>query len=646
MHYHEVWVSSPKYHSDKSLTYSYDKPIPSGTLVIVPLQRNTVAAVVIKEVTKPRFTTKTILRTVDDHPLPPQLAELASWLKDYYPAPFGQIMSLLLPTSLATKSRDDSSPDKDKDQRAALPKLTTEQSGVIKDIHSSFPQSILLHGDTGTGKTRIYLELAKETLAKGKSVIILTPEIGLTPQMALACSSAFPDRTVIVHSDLTPATRRNIWLRVLSSSEPLVVVGARSALFSPLKDIGLIVVDEFHDTAYKQEQAPHYQASRVAAKLASLHRAQLILGSATPPVSDYYAFERKHLPVLRMRERAINPHASEVDASIIDLKQRNHFRRSAWLSDTLIQDIEQALQRKEQALVFLNRRGTARLVLCQSCGWQALCPRCDLALTYHGDTHMMQCHTCGFSQKTPSNCQQCSAENIIFRAIGTKSLVTELEHLFPDAVIKRFDSDTAKSEKLEQQYAAIRGGSVDILVGTQMLGKGLDLPRLSVLGVVLADTSLSFPDYTAEERTFQLLTQVIGRVHRGHLAGTIHIQTYHSESPLLAAAIRKDYARFYGQQIDERKRFGFPPFRHVAKLTCSRASAAGARRTATKLAEQLKIGGRHIEIIGPSPSFVEKTHDRYRWQIVVKAVDRNLLVDIIKELPANWSYDIDPSNLL
>lgn len=646
MHYHEVWVSSPKYHSDKPLTYSCDKCLPPGTLVVVPMQRNMVVAIVIKEVTKPQFATKAILRRIDNRPLPPQLIMLASWLRDYYPAPFGQIISLLLPASLTTKTRDDVYMSKDKSPEVPLPPLTNEQSRVIKDVLGSSPQSVILHGDTGTGKTRVYLELVKKTLNKGKSAIILTPEIGLTPQMASACSSAFPDRTVTVHSDLTPATRRNIWLHILSASEPLVVVGARSALFSPLKDIGLVVVDEFHDTAYKQEQAPHYQASRVAARLASLHKAQLILGSATPTVSDYYAFEQKHLPILRMRERALNPQTREADVSVIDLKNRNHFRRSAWLSDAMIHDIGSAFRRKEQALVFLNRRGTARLVLCQSCGWQALCPRCDLALTYHGDTHMMQCHTCGFSQKTPSSCQQCSAENIIFRAIGTKSLVTELERLFPDAVIKRFDSDTAKSEKLEKQYADIRNGSVDILVGTQMLGKGLDLPKLSVLGVVLADTSLSFPDYTAEERTFQLLTQVIGRVHRGHIPGTIHVQTYHPESLLLKAAIEKDYTKFYKQQINERKQFGFPPFRHVAKLTCSRASATGAKHSANKLAEYLRENGKRIEVIGPSPSFVEKTHNRYRWQIVVKAVNRNLLVDIIKELPANWSYDIDPNNLL
>jgi primosomal protein N' (replication factor Y) len=312
----------------------------------------------------------------------------------------------------------------------------------------------------------------------------------------------------------------------------------------------------------------------------------------------------------------------------------------------LLSALENSLLNHQQSLVFLNRRGTAKLVLCQKCGWEALCPRCDLPLTYHGDKHIMQCHTCGFHDSVPSTCPVCSESDIIFKSIGTKSLVIELERLLPKARIGRFDSDTAKPDSLGVQYASIRDGKIDILVGTQMLGKGLDLPKLSTLGIVLADTSLTFPDYTSEERTYQLLTQALGRVHRGHVAGTAFIQTYHPENNVLLSAVSKDYESFYDSQIEERKLFRFPPYRHMLKLTCSRSSSQNAKRASLQLASELRNRNLPVEIIGPSPAFIEKTHDRYRWQLIIKSTRRIELINIIRDLPANWSYDIDPVNLL
>jgi primosomal protein N' (replication factor Y) len=645
MKYFEVWVGNPRYHAETPLTYSHGDGLAVGSIVVVPLQRQTVPAVVLKEVGQPAFSTKPITRLVSAETLPGHIIQLLEWLRTYYPGPLGQIVSLALPGSLAQQSRQPQ-PTIDTRKVRALPPLTAEQTEVAAKIHEVSPGSILLHGDTGTGKTRIYLELIAGHLATGRSAMVLTPEIGLTPQLALACDQAFPGQTVVIHSELTPAERRRTWLRILETNDPLVVIGPRSALFAPVKKLGLIVIDEFHDTAYKQEQAPHYLASRVAAKLAKLHGAQAILGSATPLVTDYFFFREKALPIIRMTEQAVKLAPGQADIKLIDLKNREGFNRSPWLCDLLIAAIQNALEKKQQSLVFLNRRGTARLILCQACGWQAACPRCDLPLTYHGDKHSMQCHTCGFSDYVPLSCPECSSNDIIFRQIGTKSLVSELEKLFPQAKVQRFDSDNLKSERFERHFASVKEGAVDILVGTQILGKGLDLPRLSVLGVVVADTSLSFPDYTAEERTFQLLTQVIGRVHRGHIAGSAYIQTYQPDNPVLLAAINKDYKTFYEQQLAERKLYSFPPFRFVLKLTCDRASSQSARSASEKLAEHLRATYSGIEVTGPSPAFVEKTHDRYRWQLIIKAVRRPKLLGIIKDLPANWHYDIDPVNLL
>ncbi len=644
LHY-EVWVASAQYHKDAPLTYSSEEKLAIGTVVIVPMQRQTVVAVVVRQVGRPRFTTKPIRRVVSSAPVPPESIKLLDWLRTYYPAPSGQIASLLLPGSLVSQSRQ---PKEVPAQAPAktLPPLTSDQQKAVKIIQQATPKSVLLHGDTGTGKTRVYLELTKQSLEKGKSVLLLTPEIGLTPQLALVAAAAFPDKTIVIHSEFTPAQRRDAWLRILESPEPLIVIGPRSALFTPLKNIGLVVMDECHETTYKQEQAPHYLASRVAAKLASLHGAQLILGSATPPIQDYYTFQQKGLPIVRLREQAIPNKAPTAPVIITDLKDRKAFRHSAWISNDLLNALKEALHSKQQSLLFLNRRGTARLILCQNCGWEDHCPRCDLPLTYHGDRHAMECHTCGFTDTVPTACPTCSANDIIFRTIGTKALVAELERLLPEARIQRFDSDTKKADRLSTQYQAIHDGQVDILVGTQMLGKGLDLPKLSTLGIVLADTSLTFPDYTAEERTFQLLTQVMGRVNRGHVPGKVFVQTYHPESPLLLASISKDYEQFYQQQITERQQYGFPPFRYILKISCARATSASAKKASQKLVQDIRDSSARVEVIGPSPAFVEKTNDRYRWQLIVKAADRSELLKIIPTLPANFTYDIDPINLL
>lgn len=645
MYYYEVWVASAQYHKDAPLIYSCKDKFAPGAIVVVPMQRQTVLAVVVRMVARPKFTTKPILRVVSPIPVPAAILKLLDWLRTYYPAPSGQIASLLLPSSLINQTRH---PKESLPTPAGkdLPNLTTDQKKAVKIIQDAKPKSVLLHGDTGTGKTRIYLELAKEVLQKGQSVLLLTPEIGLTPQLTLAATQAFPGKTIVIHSEFTPAQRRTAWLQILESQEPLIVIGPRSALFTPLKNIGLIVMDECHETTYKQEQAPHYLASRVAAKLAGLHGAQLILGSATPPVQDYYTFQQKALPIVRLQEQAIPSAVSTAPVTITDLKDRKSFNQSAWISNKLLSALKDSLHSKQQSLLFLNRRGTARLILCQVCGWEAHCPRCDLPLTYHGDRHAMECHTCGFTDKVPTACPNCSANDIIFRTIGTKALVVELERLLPKARIQRFDGDTKKADSLSAQYQAIHDGHVDILVGTQMLGKGLDLPKLNTLGIVLADTSLTFPDYTAEERTFQLLTQVMGRVNRGHTPGKVFVQTYHPESSLLHAAIHKDYQSFYQQQITERQAYGFPPFRYVLKLSCARATSASAKKASQQLADQIKKSGARVEVVGPSPAFVEKTQNRYRWQLIVKATSRPELIRIIPMLPANFTYDIDPIHLL
>jgi primosomal protein N' (replication factor Y) (superfamily II helicase) len=645
MYYYDVLVSSQRYHGSSSLTYEHKESLRIGSVVSVPLQNQTVLGIIVnKNSSAPSHKTKQILKVIVDSAVPAELLELILWFQIYYPAPLGQVLSLFLPAGLSQASRKQRIIKDSAGKLPDLPPLTKEQKKALEVINNT-EGAALLHGDTGSGKTRVYIELAKDALAKAKSAIILTPEIGLTPQLINSFTAVFPDSIYLLHSTLTPAERRDTWLEIANSEKPLIVIGPRSALFSPVKNLGLIVLDEAHDPAYKQEQAPYYQTTRVASKLARLHKARMLLGSATPLVSDYYTFKSKGLAIARMQKPAINS-SDSVEFKIINLRDHEQFNRSTWLSKALLEAISTTLDNGQQSLLFLNRRGTARLVLCQICGWQALCPRCDLPLTYHGDSHQMLCHTCGYTEPAPTMCPVCQATDITFRSIGTKSLVEELNRLFPKAKIGRFDSDTKKSDRLESQYESIRDGKVDILVGTQMLGKGLDLPKLAVLGIVVADTGLYFPDYTAEERTFQMLTQVMGRVNRGHTKGKIIVQTYHPENPVIQSAISKDYDSFYEQQIKERSQFGFPPFTFILKLQCSRSSRSAAQQAAERLLGQLKENGLPVGLRGPSPAFIEKRNDRFYWQLVITAKQRSYLLDIIKALPANWRHDIDPSHLL
>lgn len=644
MYFYEVLVSSPRYHGSSPLTYSSEQVLSDGLVVSVPFGTQEVLGIVRSKVKQPDFDSKPVLAIVDAKPLPAALLQLHEWLTEYYPGPLGMTTQLFLPNSLSKTGRKQAAQAKTPLVPATQPHLTPEQTLAVNTVQLG-SGSFLLHGATGSGKTRVYIELASQAIATGESVLLLTPEIGLTPQLTASLEAAFPDQVVTIHSTQTPVQRRNHWRTIHHSEAPLVVIGPRSALFAPLHNIGSVILDEAHDGAYKQEQMPYYQATRVAAKLSELAGAKLILGSATPQVHDYYAFSAKKLPIIDMKQQA-NQQETAVTTTVVDLTARENFTRSAWLSDELVQSVEVALNSKTQSLLFLNRRGTARLVLCQNCGWQATCPRCDLPLTYHGDHHHLRCHTCGFTTRTPSACPECAATDIQFKSIGTKTIVSEVTRLFPKANIQRFDSDTKKSDNLESQYQSIQDGSVDILVGTQMLSKGLDLPRLSVVGVIAADTSLYFPDYTAEERTFQMLRQVIGRVGRGHREGRVVIQSYHPNSTTIQAAVNKDYASFYAAQLAERELYKFPPFYFVLKISVERATQPAAAKATQELATTLLSAGLAIEVTGPAPAFVEKSYNKYRWQLIIKAKQRTQLIEVVKILPKNCHYDIDPTNLL
>lgn len=645
MYYYFVWVRSNRYHGQEPLTYSGEKRLPIGSVVLVELQKELVMGFISGTTSKPRFQTKGVAEVLDLPPLPAHLLKLAAWLKDYYPAPIGIIAQQLLPAALSKKQvNEKQQPELGSPDISSLPKLTKDQRRALEAMAGQ--DTYILHGTTGSGKTRVYIELAAKVVASGKSAIILTPEISLTTQLAGRFREVFGERVVVMHSHLTPAERQRAWLACLGAKQPLVVVGARSALFAPLAKPGLIVLDEAHEAAYKQEQAPQYQAGRAAAYLARLGHATLVLGSATPSLNDYYLAQQKSKPIIKLTELAQPGGHPATEVTIVDRKEHNLFSRSPYISQPLVAAVEGALGRSEQSLLYLNRRGTARLVMCERCGWQADCPHCDLPLTYHGDHHRLRCHSCDYGAPAPTSCPQCGHTEIIFKTAGTKAIVDDVQRLFPQARVMRFDTDNLKAERFEQQYEAIRAGEVDILVGTQLLAKGLDLPRLGVLGILLADTSLYLPDFSAQERTFQLISQVLGRIGRGHLPGRAVIQTYHPDHPVLQAAIDGDYDGFYKTEMASRQQFLFPPFCYLLKITVRRASIKSAEEAALKIKEDIQAAGHKVRVEGPAPSFYEKLQKKYQWQLVVKAKNRSELLNITAALPANCSYDLDPMDLL
>lgn len=645
MFYYFVWVRSARYHGTEPLTYASETKLQAGQIVQVELQKELVVGFVSGPAGEPRFQTKPVAQAYDLPPLPQHLLRLIAWLQSYYPAPLGILTQQLLVANLpASKLEAPATANPDKPDLSKLPPLTAEQSAALEAMTER--DTFVLHGKTGSGKTRLYMELAHKSLDEGRSAIILTPEISLTAQLAANFEAVFGNRVVVMHSNQAPAKRREAWLKCLRADEPLIVVGPRSALFSPLAKPGLIVLDEAHEAAYKQEQAPQYQTGRIASYLAQVTRSTLVLGSATPSVSDYFLAEQKGKPIITLRELAQKHDHPPVETTIIDRKEHELFSRSPFMSLPLIKAVEGSLNRGEQSLLYLNRRGTARLVLCENCGWQALCPRDDIPLTYHGDKHELRCHSCDHKQQAPVTCPSCGHPNILYKTAGTKAIVEEVQRLFPDARVARFDTDNTKAERFEQHYEAVKSGQVDILVGTQLLAKGLDLPRLSTLGILLADTSLYMPDYTAQERTFQLISQVLGRIGRGHIAGRAIIQTYHPDHPVLQQAIDSDYASFYKAELAARRQFLFPPFCYLLKLSVRRASIKAAESAAEKLKHEIETAGRKVRVEGPAPSFYERFQNKFQWQLVVKAKDRNELLAIIASLPANVSYDIDPLDLL
>lgn len=546
---------------------------------------------------------------------------------------------------------------------------------------STAPLPYLLHGITGSGKTEIYMRAVEETLRMGRQAMILVPEIALTPQTVRRFLARFPGQVGLIHSRLSPGERYDTWRRARSGELP-VIVGPRSALFTPLPNPGLIVLDECHDPAYHQDDVqPNYSAVETAITYSKLANCALVLGSATPDVGLYYRAQREGWEVLRLPMRII-AHREAVEAAaapqgasgtpfgssaitstpaprkegglppiqVVDMRQELKAGNRSIFSRSLREAIGQVLSAKQQAILFLNRRGTATYVFCRSCGHSLRCPRCDLPLTLHTDQGGLVCHTCNYRRQQPKTCPQCESPHIRQYGAGTEKVEAEVREMFPGARVLRWDAETTRQKGAHDLLLqAFMNHQADILVGTQMLAKGLDLPLVTLVGVVLADVGLQLPDYNAGERTFQLLTQVAGRAGRSQLGGRVILQTFNPEHYAIRAAAAHDYPGFYKQELEYRRRLRYPPYAHLARLEIRDANPEKAEAAAKGLAQQIEKwieAGSHrgTEIIGPVPCFYGKQNTLYRWQIILRGPDPAAILR--GKTIENWRIEMDPVSLL
>ncbi len=557
---------------------------------------------------------------------------------------------------------------------APPPALTSEQADVWQQlVDQGFCQppvqtTFLLHGVTGSGKTEIYLRAIENVRQRGQQAIVLVPEIALTPQTVARFAGRFPGQVTVIHSGLTPGERYDVW-RALRQGRFLVAVGPRSALFAPMPNLGLIVVDEEHESTYKQDAEEwgsgqiFYDARTVARHIAAETGCLLLYGSATPSLETYLAAQNKEIALLEMGQRVIGHRANSSTSymelppvEIVDMRQELRAGNRSLFSRSLAAQLQETLANHEQAILFLNRRGTHPFVLCRDCGYVVECKQCAIPLTYHSQNEnrpeRLVCHHCSRTLPVPTECPACQSKRIRFFGAGTERLVAAVQEILPAARILRWDADTtSRKGSHEQLLQTFAEHQADILIGTQMIAKGLDLPLVTLVGVVAADLGLFLPDFRSGERTFQLLTQVAGRAGRSERGGRVIVQSYRPDHYVVQAAARHDYAGFFARELAFRREHGYPPLRRLARLLLRDTRLERVRQESRRMAELLRqrltalglVGS--ADLLGPAPAFFERHRGHYRWQLLLRAPDPAAVLRGL-EIPLGWHVDIDPLSLL
>ncbi len=523
-----------------------------------------------------------------------------------------------------------------------------DQARAIDEIKNGLQNKqsslFLLCGVTASGKTEVYLQSAAHAINMGKTVIVLVPEISLTQFTIDRFDSRFPGQVTVLHSRLSPGEQFDQW-REIESGKYNIVIGPRSALFSPLSNLGLVIIDEEHEWSYKQENTPRYHAREVAISLCELRQATLVLGSATPDVESYYKAVNGKYTLLTMPKRIQYSKLPTVE--IVDLRQELKSGNRSIFSQILTTSITETLNEGGQIILFLNRRGGATFVQCRDCGYVVKCRKCAVPLTQHYDQDRMVCHHCSYRRMVPVKCPQCQSSRIKYLGLGTQLVAAEVEKLFPSAKTVRWDSDSTRGKNSHNEFMqTFQARQADILIGTQMIAKGFHFPAVNLVGVVNADTGLNFPDFRAGERTFSLLSQVAGRAGRGSAPGKVIIQTYQLNHYVIQALGTLNYQNFYNQEIKYRQQLNQPPFSKIIRLTFGHRNKDEAQNKAlwmkNQLARQIETKGLlNLFIIGPAPAYIYRKRGYYRWSIYIRGQNPHLLLDMI-ELCGNWNVDVDP----
>ena len=620
-----------------------------GDLVVIPFGKKKIRGIVHsfgEELPANDYVLKEILSIEPNFRLSGNYLAIAQFVADYYLCSPGEAISLFLPPEM--KRPRQPAKTEAPTQLQSVINLTPEQEEIFQELTkklASPDKPALLHGITGSGKTEIYLKLTKEALSLGKQVVILVPEIILTPQTVERFTRYFGDQIVLMHSGLSKTEKYLCYQSFYEGKKP-IIIGPRSALLIPSTNIGLIIIDEEHEDSYKQEQNPRYHAVTLAKKIASVNNCLLLLGSATPQIETFHLAQKGEYSLFTLNKRY---HKSQLPkAKIVDLRMELKSGNISPISLKLQEEVEEALGNRKQILLFLNRRGTATFVSCRDCGHVITCPNCAIPLVYHldGAKQSLDCHHCGHQEKNPQSCPACKSAKIRFFGAGIEKIETEVNKMFPEARCAKIDATTITSKHDYQLfYRKIKNHELDIIIGTQMIAKGLDIPGIDLVGIVSADTGLHLPHYRAAERSFQLLTQVSGRSGRRDHPGKTIIQTYWPEAPSITFACNHDYTGFYREEIESREKFRYPPYTRLVRILGEGPTEEKAKEKLLDLAEDLRQAG--LDFVGPGPCFYRKLHSKYRFQLIVKTdmLPSDKITKVFKNNPqATW--DIDPVNLL
>ncbi len=657
--YFEVAINSPlnQTYTYKLLTPDDDASNYIGRFVKVSLRNRSVNGVIIKEVEKPKvdYEIKEILElNTEAHPIPPVYMEWLEWISNYYIYPLGQTLSLMIPPLKKEGRKPRKKSPVPRVEQKDFVKLTQEQQEAFEKISSlQGYQAHLLWGVTGSGKTEVYLELLRKILDSEKQALILVPEISLTPQLLRRFSERFGDEIAVIHSHLTEREKTDQWWSVVDGKKK-ILIGARSALFCPPPNLGIIIVDEEHETSYKQDEKLKYNARDCAIVLAKKLDIPIVLGSATPSMESWKNVKENKYHLHRLKERIAEAQLPEI--KVLDMRKKDTEKNPAlpyWITQELHDAIVQRLSDNEQVALFLNRRGLSQVVMCRDCGDVRGCPNCDVTLSLHAKIHLL-CHYCGYVEDLTPICQDCKVGEPTAIGIGTEKIEEEIKKIFPEAKTIRLDRDEIYNRQtLESAIEAVESGQADILIGTQMIAKGLDFPKLTLVGILLADIGFNFPDFRTAERNFQLLSQVSGRPGRHTKNGEVIIQTYNPEYSSLMFAQRNDYEGFAEQELMNRKELSYPPFGRLASvrmqsLDLSKVKKAVSIIERNSLALQKKSPP--IMVLGPIAAPVFKLKNKYRYQMLIKSSSAKTVRQFCKylfeetELPSGVQVhiDIDP----